>query len=53
VALRLSQRELAGMVGASRESINKQLRFWEEAGVLRLGKRLIEIPDITAIAALT
>ncbi len=53
VALRLSQKELAGMVGASRESINKQLRFWEEAGVLRLGKRLIEIPDIAAITALT
>jgi CRP/FNR family transcriptional regulator, cyclic AMP receptor protein len=51
-ALRISQQELAGMVGASRESVNKQLRGWEDAGVLRLGKRLIEIPDIAAIEAL-
>lgn len=51
-ALRISQQELAGMVGASRESVNKQLRGWEQAGVLRLGKRLIEIPDLAALEAL-
>ncbi|HUI35084.1 MAG TPA: Crp/Fnr family transcriptional regulator [Stellaceae bacterium] len=51
--LRLSQQELAGMVGATRESVNKQLQVWQGAGKLRLGKRLIEIPDLAAIEALT
>jgi len=52
VALSLSQQELAGMVGATRESVNKQLHVWQGAGVLRLGKRRIEIRDIAAIQAL-
>src|SRR5277367_3006700 len=52
VALRITQQELAGMVGATRESVNKQLHVWQTAGVLRLGKRLIVIPDIDAIEAL-
>lgn len=51
--LRLSQQELAGMVGATRESVNKQLQVWQGAGILKLGKRLIEIPDLAAIEALT
>ncbi|HEV2185597.1 MAG TPA: Crp/Fnr family transcriptional regulator [Stellaceae bacterium] len=51
--LRLSQQELAGMVGATRESVNKQLQIWQGAGKLRLGKRLIEIPDLAAIEGLT
>ena len=52
VTLRLSQQELAGMVGATRESVNKQLQIWQGTGVIRLGKRLIEIHDIAAIVAL-
>jgi CRP/FNR family cyclic AMP-dependent transcriptional regulator len=52
VALRITQQELAGMVGASRESVNKQLHVWQNGGVLRLSKRLITIPDIDAIDAL-
>jgi CRP/FNR family cyclic AMP-dependent transcriptional regulator len=50
--LRISQQELAGMVGASRESVNKLLRLWASEGLLGLGKRLIEIPDIASIAKL-
>jgi CRP-like cAMP-binding protein len=52
IALRISQQELAGMVGASRESVNKLLRLWQHEGWLQLGKRLIDIPDISAIEAL-
>jgi len=47
--LRITQQELAGMVGASRESVNKQLHVWQNAGLLRLGKRLITIPDVDAV----
>ncbi len=52
VALRVTQQELAGMVGAARESVNKQLHVWQNDGVLRLGKRLIEIADVTALETL-
>ncbi len=53
VTLRITQQELAGMVGAARESVNKQLHVWQKEGVLRLGKRLIEIDDIDALESLT
>jgi CRP/FNR family transcriptional regulator, cyclic AMP receptor protein len=52
-ALRITQQELAGMVGAARESVNKQLHVWQKEGVLRLGKRLIEIDDLDALEALS
>ena len=52
IALRITQQELAGMVGAARESVNKQLHVWQKDGVLKLGKRLIEIADIDALEAL-
>jgi CRP/FNR family transcriptional regulator, cyclic AMP receptor protein len=52
IELRITQQELAGMVGAARESVNKQLHVWQNAGVLRLGKRLIEIADLDALEAL-
>jgi CRP/FNR family cyclic AMP-dependent transcriptional regulator len=48
----VSQQELAGMIGATRESINKRLHVWQKAGLVQLGKRLIVIPDIAAIEAL-
>jgi CRP-like cAMP-binding protein len=53
ISLRISQQELAGMVGAARESVNKQLHVWQKEGVLRLGKRLIEIDKLDALAALS
>lgn len=52
VELRITQQELAGMVGATRESVNKQLHVWQGAGMVKLGKRLIAIPDIDAIEEL-
>lgn len=52
VELRITQQELAGMVGAARESVNKQLHVWQKEGVLRLGKRLIRIDDVAALETL-
>lgn len=49
VRLRVTQQELAGMVGASRESVNKQLHIWQRGGYLELGKRQIVIPDPTLL----
>ena len=51
-SIRVSQQELADMVGATRESINKKLRGWQRAGLVRLGSRLIVVPDIPAFEAM-
>lgn len=34
LGIKLSQQELANLIGASRESVNKQLRVWEDEGLL-------------------
>jgi CRP/FNR family cyclic AMP-dependent transcriptional regulator len=52
VRLRVSQQELAGMVGASRESVNKQLHVWQRGGFLELGKRMIVIRDPSVLEEL-
>jgi CRP/FNR family cyclic AMP-dependent transcriptional regulator len=52
VKLRLSQDDLSGMVGTTRESVNKQLQIWQNLGMVRLGRRLIEISDLPAIKSL-
>jgi CRP/FNR family cyclic AMP-dependent transcriptional regulator len=44
-----TQRDLAELVGATRESVNRRLREWEEAGLLRLGKGTIGIQDLRAM----
>ena len=43
--LRLPQQELADMVGTTRESINKQLRDWEDQGLVALGRARVTILD--------
>jgi CRP/FNR family transcriptional regulator, cyclic AMP receptor protein len=50
--LHLSQRDLANVVGCSRESVNKQLQVWHKAGLIEVGKGSILIRDVTAIEQL-
>ena len=50
--LLVSQQELSGIAGASRENVNKQLRVWQRAGFLELGKRRVVIRDIEALEEL-
>lgn len=47
IRLRLSQRELGAQVAATRESVNKQIRQWEEAGLLgeQDGQMVVRRPD--------
>jgi len=47
VDIRLSQYELGTMVNASRESVNKQLRYWESHGIVDVMKGKITLlkPD--------
>jgi CRP-like cAMP-binding protein len=49
VRIRFSQRDLANMVGSSRESVNKCLRNWQRKGVLRLSEGSITITNCRAL----
>jgi len=46
IHIKLTQKELADMVGASRESINKELRVLREKGLVSVTKETIHIHDI-------
>jgi CRP/FNR family transcriptional regulator, cyclic AMP receptor protein len=49
VDLHLSQRELGGIAGGSRESVNKILQIWHREGVISLSKGSIVIRDLAAL----
>ncbi|MFC1816503.1 Crp/Fnr family transcriptional regulator [Thermodesulfobacteriota bacterium] len=46
IHLKLSQKELADMVGATRESINKELRVLREKGLISITENTIYLHDI-------
>jgi CRP/FNR family transcriptional regulator, cyclic AMP receptor protein len=50
--LRLSQNELANLVGAARENVNKCLREWKRGGIVRMDKRVLKITDRVALEAM-
>ena len=47
IDLRLTQQDLADLVGASRVAVNKQLRLYQARGIIRIGRQRITIlrPD--------
>ena len=47
VELRLSQDELASMVGVTRESVNKHLRFFKKRGAIDVSRRRILLRSLT------
>lgn len=47
--IRLSQQQLANMVGMSRESINKQLGQWRDDGIVAIDEGRITITDLDAL----
>jgi CRP-like cAMP-binding protein len=49
LALKMSQQEMGDLVGATRESANKQIRAWEEAGLVRQDHGQLLIPDLEAL----
>lgn len=51
IEVKLSQKDLSTLVGASREKVNKQLRRWEEDGVLGKDAGRMVIRDAAALAA--
>jgi len=51
-SVRLSQRELAQMLGVTREFVGKQLAIWREAGIVELGRRHLIVRDERALEQL-
>lgn len=49
IEIEFSQQELADMTGTSRVSINKQLRAWEELGLVGIKRRNLTIHDIQGL----
>jgi len=45
IVIRMTQKDLGSMMGTSRESINKQLRVWEDEGLISLRRNEIVIHD--------
>jgi CRP/FNR family cyclic AMP-dependent transcriptional regulator len=52
IEVRLSQKDLSSLVGASREKVNRQIRLWEEAGVLAKDSGRMVITDVQALPSL-
>jgi CRP-like cAMP-binding protein len=50
--LRISQKELAQMLGVSREFVSKQLTIWRDAGIVELGRRRLTVRDERALEQL-
>jgi CRP/FNR family transcriptional regulator, cyclic AMP receptor protein len=48
----LSQAELATIVGAARESVNKYLHAWQRTGIVQIERRVIKIANRAALEAL-
>ena len=49
IDIRLSQRDLSNLVAATRESVNKQLRIWKDAGILDMAEGHVVIHDLPAL----
>jgi CRP-like cAMP-binding protein len=49
IDIKLSQRELGNLIGQSRESVNKQLRQWQNAKLLRIERGRIVLLDLDGI----
>ena len=52
IELRRSQHELGELVGATRESINKQMRAWASEGLVRFDQGYITITDSEGLESL-
>ena len=50
INIKLSQQELGNLVATSRESINKQLRAWQEQGLLQVQQGYITVVDPKGLA---
>ncbi len=52
IDLKLSQYELGTLINASRESVNKQLKLWENQGIIEIRQGRIFLLDLQVLEAL-
>jgi CRP-like cAMP-binding protein len=52
IELKLSQQELGDFIGATRESVNKNLRDWSRNGLIKHERDHLEILDLNALRAI-
>jgi CRP/FNR family transcriptional regulator, cyclic AMP receptor protein len=52
IEIRLSQKDMSNLVAATRESVNKQLKVWREAGLIELDGGHVVITDMAALKKL-
>ena len=55
IEMKLSQRAIGEMIGASRESVNKQLQAWSDEGIVQLKRgnvAVLQLEGLTGIAGL-
>ena len=52
IGRRLTQNELAGMIGTTRESVNKHLSDWTRQGILMLRDGRMVISDIERVRSI-
>jgi CRP/FNR family transcriptional regulator, cyclic AMP receptor protein len=45
----ISQEELSVLVGAARETVNRQLQQWQRAGLIELGRARIQVLDLRGL----
>lgn len=50
--MRLTQEELGQLVGSSRESVNKQLRIWADAGIVEFGNGRLRLLDQNGLSGI-
>lgn len=53
IEIRLPQQDLADLVGTTRESVNKQLRAWEQEGIVGLGRGRVTLKRPEALDVIT
>ena len=49
IEIRLSQRDMSNLVAATRESVNKQLKIWRDAGIIDTEGSHIVVLDMAAL----
>jgi len=52
ISIKLSQNDIGKMSSASRESVNKQMRVWEEQGLIKFSKGFITINEQAELEAI-
>ena len=53
LTLKLSQQDLANMVGATRELVNRRLKGWQDQGIIDMEKGRVVIRDAAALEAVS